>query len=158
MVVPPASRTVLGRGRNEYQSRDTRMSIGAINQRHLAVVISIPIRGKQKYDPVKLARSLYKVALGTAAFDLGKKGVCESKYNAARNFVLGKSSFKNNFIMCFKGTPHPQVHVAHKSLNTGTRFVIDIFGIIFMLNLEEQPVLQLNEQMEKADFKSFALN
>lgn len=101
---------------------------------------------------------MYKVALGTAAFDLGKKGVCESKYNAARNLVLGKSSFKNNFIMCFKGTPHPQVHVAHKSLNTGTRFVIDIFGIIFMLNLEEQPVLQLNEQMEKADFKSFALN
>jgi len=50
------------------------MSVGAINQSHLAVVISIPIRGKQKYDPVKLARSLYKVALGTAAFDLGKKG------------------------------------------------------------------------------------
>ena len=64
----------MGRGRNEYQSRDARMSVGAINQSHLAVVISIPIRGKQKYDPVKLARSLYKVALGTAAFDLGKKG------------------------------------------------------------------------------------
>ena len=71
MVVPLLLGQSWGEVGMKYQSRDARMSVGAINQRHLAVVISIPIRGKQKYDPVKLARSLYKVALGTAAFDLG---------------------------------------------------------------------------------------
>jgi len=110
-----------------------------------------------KFDPKRLARSIYKIALGTLAFNNGHNFVCNSKYNLARNFILKGEGFNNNLLMLHNVTPNPKVKTGCFNTNNGTFFVIDIFGIGFIINLEEYPKLELDEDMRKMGFNSYNL-
>lgn len=99
------------------------------------------------------ARAIYKFALGFIAHDMGHEAALDERYQPARDFILGKTSFNNNIIVSTKSKPHPEIRT-HCDMNFGgTPFFIDIFGMIFMINLEELPVLQnpAIQQHEKAD-------
>lgn len=88
------------------------------------------------------ARAIYKFALGFVAHDMGHEAALDERYQPARDFILGKTSFKNNMVVSTKSKPHPEIRT-HCDMNFGgTPFFIDIFGMIFMINLEESPVLQ----------------
>ncbi len=88
------------------------------------------------------ARAIYKFALGFVAHDMGQVAALDDRYQPARDFILGKTSFNNNMMVSMKSKPHPSIHT-HCDMNYGgTPFFIDIFGMMFMINLEEFPVLQ----------------
>jgi hypothetical protein len=53
--------------------------------------------------------------------------------------------------------PKPEVTVQHQELSDGTLFSIDIFGILFLLNLQPRPCMELNEDLKRAGFKAFPL-
>jgi hypothetical protein len=88
------------------------------------------------------ARAIYKFALGFVAHDMGHAAALDERYQPARDFILGRASFNNNMVVSTKSKPHPEIRT-HCDMNYGgTPFFIDIFGMIFMINLEESPVLQ----------------
>ena len=89
------------------------------------------------------ARAIYKFALGFVAHDMGHEAALDKRYQPARDFILGEtSSFKNNMIISMKSKPHPEIRTYCDMQFGGTPFFIDIFGMMFTINLEETPVLQ----------------
>lgn len=88
------------------------------------------------------ARAIYKFALGFVAHDMGHEAALDKRYQPARDFILGKTSFNNNMMVSMKSKPHPEIRTYCDMQFGGTPFFIDIFGMIFMINLEETPVLQ----------------
>jgi hypothetical protein len=88
------------------------------------------------------ARAIYKIALGFVAHDMGHATALDGRYQPARDFILGRASFNNNMVVSTKCKPHPEIRT-HCDMNYGgTPVFIDIFGMTFMINLEESPALQ----------------
>ncbi|MCJ7484170.1 MAG: HNH endonuclease [Thermodesulfovibrionales bacterium] len=117
---------------------------------------TISIKGK-KFDAKMLGRALYKIALGMVAFDQGHEIACDSKFDSARNFIMKGQGFSNNILIKKEGTPHPKIRVAHNKLFDCTPFVIDIFGLFFLLNLELQPLLNFNKIITQEQFFLYSL-
>ncbi|MGM0392718.1 MAG: HNH endonuclease [Bacteroidota bacterium] len=113
-------------------------------------------RGKP-IDPVRLGRSLYKIGLGFIALDLGHDVALSKKYEKTRKFINGEANFQNYLLIRNTIQPRPQVRVTHKEANLGSIFVVDIFGLIFVFNLEEQPKIELNDILEKSEFAKYNL-
>lgn len=105
-----------------------------------------------------LGRSLYKIALGTLALSRGIDVASDKRYDPARSFIRGEQGFPNNLLMRMEIIPHPQIGVAHMSLDEGTPFEVDIFGITFILNLEPTPEITPNDMLKQLAFESFSLH
>jgi hypothetical protein len=116
----------------------------------------IETRGKT-FDPKPLGRALYKIALGLVALEHGNERACDNKYDAARAFILKGLGFPNNLLIRTKNTPHSQVRAECWDIPQGTPFAIDIYGLVFLLNLEPTPIMELNEDLIKLHFQSCSL-
>ena len=120
------------------------------------ISFSINIKGK-KFDPKMIGRALYKIALGTVAYDQGFEVACDPKFDMARAFIIKGEDFPSNLLILSNGKPKPEVTVRHQELLDGTPFLIDIFGILFLSNLQPCPCMELNEDLRRAGFKAFPL-
>jgi hypothetical protein len=120
------------------------------------ISFSINMRGK-KFDPKMVGRALYKIALGTLAYDRGFEVARDPRFDIARAFILKGENFPNNILILANCKPKPEVTVSHQELSDGTPFLIDIFGISFLLNLQPCPCMELNEDLKRAGFKAFPL-
>jgi hypothetical protein len=94
-----------------------------------------------RHDPVRLGRALFKVALGLVALDHGPAAVMASRYEAARLFVLGRRSFANNLVVFTEARPEQVVIAQNWLAERGTAVVMSIFGVRFIFNLEEEPIV-----------------
>lgn len=120
---------------------------------------SIKMTGRKKFDPKIVGRALYKIGLGMVAFHEGREVVYESRYNAARAFILKGEDFPNNLLMINNAKPHPNIRSTYDPALDGTCFQLDIYGVIFCFNLETTPVLELTqERLEEINFISFPLS
>jgi hypothetical protein len=113
---------------------------------------SIKMTGRKKFDPKIIGRALYKIGLGMVAFHEGREVACGSRYNAARAFILKGEDFPNNLLMIKNGKPHPNIRSTYDPALDGTCFQIDIYGFVFLFNLETTPVLRLTEELAKMNF------
>jgi len=102
------------------------------------VSFSIKIRGR-KFNPKVIGRTLYKIALGMVAYDQGAEVARDPKFDMARAFILKGENFPNNLLILRKGEPKPEITVEHQDIPDGTPFLIDIFGVLFLLNLQPRP-------------------
>jgi len=115
---------------------------------------SMNIRGKsvtQKFIKM-LGRALFKIALGIVALSQGREQACSARYDSARKFILGEGDFNNNFFIQNNGKPHAGGRISYKDFEEGTMVAIDIMGIIFLLNLEEKPTLEFNENIKSNEY------
>ncbi len=120
--------------------------------------ISFKVEGKvKKINFNLLGRALYKIALGMVALADGHEQACSSRFNAAREFIKNGVGVNNNFLMRTHFEPHSEGHITHIPSAEGTLFAIDLFGLVFVVNLEERPVLELTEEAAKFNFESFPL-
>ncbi len=129
------------------------------NKKHLGdnwYSFNIETRGKQ-FNSKLLGRALYKIALGMVALSQGHGQACSRKYDTAREFIRNGQGIQNNLLICMKNKPHPEVCATYYDLPEGTPFVIDIFGLIFVLNLENNPILELNEILIQSNFELYSL-
>lgn len=110
-----------------------------------------------KFNPKLLGRSLYKIALGMVAYSQSRDKACDAKYNLAREYIFNGVDFPNNLLLKKETQPHPQMRVTYQDLS-GTPFAIDIFGLLFLLNLEPFPVIQFNENINSAQFMLYELH
>jgi hypothetical protein len=95
----------------------------------------------KKLDWKLYARAIYKIALGFVAYDLGHEAALDAKYQPARDFILKGISLDNNMMVSTKTKPHPELRTSYHPDLEGTQFLIDIFGMIFKINLEEKPLV-----------------
>jgi hypothetical protein len=116
-----------------------------------SVKLSIEVRGRHKFDPRSLARSLYKVALGFVAWKQGADAAREPRYNPARDFILGGMTFPNSLLVQRTVTPMPTVRTTYQVLSDGTVFQLEIFGLCFIINLEPEPKLTLPSELDGFD-------
>ncbi len=114
-----------------------------------SISFSISVKGKKEFDPIIIARAMYKIGLGMIAFFEGKNAACQSKYDAARAFICGKQDFPNNLLICNTVKPQPQITTTHDIRWGGTCVHVNIYGIDFLFNLEETPVLNPGEEILK---------
>lgn len=123
------------------------------------VHFTIKTKGKKIFDPKIIGRSLYKIGLGTVAFHQGREVACDSRYDAARSFILRGDDFPNNLLISNDVKPHPQIISHYDDRWGGTCFQIDIYGLIFIFNLETTPLLEItNEKLVEMNFSSCPLN
>ncbi len=119
---------------------------------------SIKMSGRKKFDSKIIGRALYKIGLGMVAFHQGREAACQSKYDAARAFILKGEDFPNNLLLINDVKPHPQITSHYDGRWSGTCFQIDIYGVVFLFNLEMTPILEFTEeQLEAMNFSSFPL-
>lgn len=104
----------------------------------------------------QLARSLYKIVLGMVAFKGGHTVALDSRFDAARDFILNNKGFPNNLLMQMSGTPNPQLQTFTPNYDRGL-FMVGIYGLNFIVNIEPYPVLEVDENLKNRDFKSFSL-
>ena len=121
---------------------------------------SLNMRGKPfTQKSVKmLGRALFKIALGIVALSQGREQACIHKYDPARKFILGESDFNNNFFIKLKGEPHIGGRISYKDFQEGTMVSVDIMGILFLLNLEEKPLLEFNKFIKPEGFGLYSLH
>ena len=121
--------------------------------------VSFSIEGRgRNFDPKLLGRSLYKIALGIVALSQGHDHACDPKFDAARDFIRFGNDFPNNLLIQTKIVPHSHGGASYLDHLEGTFFEVDIFGIIFLFNLEEHPVLELNAILVQENFGIFSLS
>lgn len=102
---------------------------------------SLETVGRQKFDPVYLGRCLYKIGIGVIAYEQGIESCLDNRYDLARKFVLGETSFPNYLFITKNVIPSQEVGAIYQPFLKGTLMSIRIFGIGFAFNLEPEPVL-----------------
>jgi len=112
------------------------------------------LEARKGCDATAVGRALYKIALGLLAFDFGHEFVCHDKYNAARAFILSaRETPPNRLLYCKNGVQEmSRVSAEYNPDLPGTVFIFNLFGAVLVLNLEEQPPLELNEMVAQAGF------
>jgi HNH endonuclease len=111
----------------------------------------------QKFDERVLARALCKIALELVAADFGAQYACQERYNAVRSFILKGGNFRNKLLLRTKFTPEARIEMQYMQVAQGTVVALNLYGMHFLLNLEEQPLLQLSDALVRSDFIAFSL-
>jgi hypothetical protein len=92
------------------------------------------------------------------AFHEGKEVACQSKYDAARAFILKGEDFPNYLLVSNQTKPHSLITSHYDRIWGGTGFQLDIYGLLILFNLETTPVIKLTEeQLAEINFLSFPL-
>lgn len=117
---------------------------------------NLNFRGKV-INPVRLGRSLYKIGLGFVVLDQGLDAALSIRFDLARDYIMGRSGFPNNLLISTIVYPHPRFRITHRDMQPGCPFVVDIFGMIFMFNLEAQPLIEPNDELIEQGFQKFWL-
>jgi hypothetical protein len=120
--------------------------------------IKIKTIGRIPFDPVKLARSLYKIALGIICWQHGLDMALNERFNTAREFIIGKrTDFPNNLLIATSCTPAPLVEGHFGISKVGTLFMMNLFAVVLVFNLEKNPHIMMNEYFEAFNFQCFSL-
>jgi hypothetical protein len=113
------------------------------------VRFSIKAKGRKPFDPVPLARALFKVGLGLVAHHAGPEVALESRYDRARAFVLSGEPMPNYLVMSTTGTPCATISTWCNPTDESTVVGLDIFGLRFAFDLAATPFeLDLQSQPE----------
>lgn len=119
--------------------------------------LTYQFESKKVYDYTLLHRALYKVGLGIVALVKGPDYACSSRFDTARAFIAGKRESTPNKVLFLKDVkPNPEVGASsYLDEPEGTACILYIFGVIFMFNLEEKPLVELHEVLAQAGFAYF---
>lgn len=128
-----------------------------VEERGEEVAIQMNVTGRQKFDPIRVGRALYKIALGFVAYQQGPEAVLAGRYDAARRFVLGTSQFHNRLALSRAFLPTARIQTTYDVLNPGTPVWLNIFGMQFVFNLEEQPLFKDLPEIKEAGYDLFDL-
>ena len=103
------------------------------------VRLSMQVTGRRRFDPVPLARAVFRIGLGLVAHDAGPDAALAPRYDRARDFVRGQGSMPNHLLMLTTSTPHESVTTWWRPTDGSTVVAIDIFGVAFAIELDAVP-------------------
>jgi hypothetical protein len=96
--------------------------------------------GRRRFDPVPVARGLFKIALGLLALQQGREVALDGRYNRARAFIRDAEPIDAHLLMSRTGKPHGLIQTTVNPDVPGTPVVIDIYGFIAAFVLEPVPL------------------
>lgn len=104
------------------------------------IKLSWTARTGRPVDMRRLARAIFKIALGVVAYDAGVAYACDSRFDAARAFIRGEGDMPNHMLMVTGANPpNPSITTQwHPELRTVVG--MDFFGVGFAVNLEQLPL------------------
>lgn len=106
------------------------------------VEIKLPVVGRKPMDAPQLGRSLFKIGIGAIAYHEGPNACLDPRYDMARDYIMGNRDFPNSLVIARDATPLPIIKGSYQKLEPkGTMVAIELFGITFGFNLEEEPPL-----------------
>lgn len=95
--------------------------------------------GRSPFNPVELARSLFKIGLGLVAHDAGEAVAYEPRYDRAREFIRGGGYFPNHLLMSAEVQPESFVRACWQPFDGSTLIVLSFYGVRFVFNIEPTP-------------------
>jgi len=101
-----------------------------------AVQFSMKAVGRTRTDVSRLGRSLFKIGLGLVAHDHSVDYACDSRFDAAREFIFGRGPMPNHLWVPQRAIPNPAIRTWWQSIDGGTVVALDFFGVVFIFNLE----------------------
>lgn len=104
------------------------------------------------FNTINVLRSLYKIAYETLALKNGKDFILSDRYEITRAFIKNEIEPYNNVLILNNISPQNILQSTFIINENGTLFIINIFGILLMLNLEVEPLLLLNEELSNYGF------
>lgn len=102
-----------------------------------------------------LARGIFKIVLGEIALNLGRSEALLSKYDKARRFILYNEDFQGEVVVYADNTGPIQMRVniePYPYLPNSSLYAVTIFGLSFLLSLEEGPLNEANREHENFIF------
>lgn len=115
-----------------------------------SVRFTVDVTGRRPFDPIPVARALFKVGLGLVAHDAGDEVALEPRYNGARSFILNGTPIETRLLLARKGEPHPAIETWVNPTEAGTPVVLDIFGCVVAFDLQGGPLPDLPAEAEDA--------
>jgi hypothetical protein len=100
------------------------------------VRLSMQMTGRKPFDPVLLARALYKIGLGLVAHDAGTEAALAPRYDLARHFIRGEVSVSSHLLIPTTSKPHRSISTWWQPADEHTNVVLDIFGVVFVFDLD----------------------
>ena len=106
-------------------------------------------QSKRRFDPLELARPLFKIALGLVAHQVGPEAALDARYDPARAFVSGKCRFPGYLVVPTQHTPGPEIRTWWQPFNGATGVAISIFGLQFSFGIEPitEPIPAIPEEL-----------
>jgi len=104
------------------------------------------------FNSINISRSLYKIAYETLTLERGKQFVLNKRYDNTREFIRNKIKPYNNLLFSTNVTPQNILQCIFNIYEKGTLFIVNIYGLLFMLNLENDPPLLLNDELKGYDY------
>ncbi len=94
---------------------------------------------RKPVDILRLARAIFKIALGVVAVDSGVAYACEPRFDAARAFIKGTGVMPNHFLMPRNAQMDGEI-VLQWHRDVPTVVVVSFWGVSFVVNLETLPL------------------
>lgn len=94
------------------------------------------LTGRKPFDPVLVARALFKIGLGLVARDAGRTQALGEKFNAAREFIRVEASFSGYLMLANTGEPHPAISTWWVPDAEITPVQLDFFGLNVAFHLQ----------------------
>lgn len=102
------------------------------------VRFSIQGKGRKRFEPVPLARALFKIGLGLVAWQAGPDAALDPIYDRARQFVMTGEPIANHLVV-LATNPNAQISTFWLPAEENTIVVLRFFGLAFAFNLQATP-------------------
>ncbi|MDQ7818354.1 MAG: HNH endonuclease [Melioribacteraceae bacterium] len=107
------------------------------------------------FNNVSISRSLHKIAYETLTLERGKDFVLNARYDNTREFIKNKIKPYNNLFFSTNISPQNILQCIFNINDKGTIFIVNIYGLLFMLNLENDPTLLINDELKGYGYNYF---
>jgi hypothetical protein len=103
------------------------------------VKLTLHTSTRKPVDILRLARAIFKIALGVVAIDEGVAFACDPRFDAARAFIQGAGVMPNHFLMP-RNSQMDEAIVLQWHRDIRTVVVVSFWGVVFAVNLETWPL------------------
>jgi len=108
----------------------------------------ITVTASGRFDAHRIARMLYKAALGAIALEKGRDAVLDSKFNEIRRYIIKGGTFPNNMMVFKKGVSSSHIEARLYEVEGVPVVKFDVLGIIFIIVLGERPKLDPVDELK----------
>lgn len=114
-----------------------------LNQRDLADGhVAFTLRTTGRFDAHRVARMLYKAALGTLALERGRDYVLDPRFDEVRRYIIQGGTFPNNMIVAMTGRPTSGLRADWREVDSIPVIGFNIYGFTLIVALGARPRLE----------------
>jgi hypothetical protein len=110
--------------------------------------VKVTLTPSGPFDVHRIARMLYKAALGDIALKLCRHAALDSKFNEIRRYIIKGGTFPNNMMIFKKGHPSLPMGIEWYEVEGVLQVKLIVLGRIFFIMLGERPKLNPVDELK----------